>query len=239
MPGTEIINIIITVAIAQAGVDLLANRMVFKKDPYQRSVSAYERARTKRDKILAQPAPTASTNATRTTAKKGGGGNSSAAVEKHAKKIQRAEDDLGDAAADVARRHTTPTFFGSMLFLIIYRILSIEYSGKVIAVLPFQPWKLVQRLSMRGLELEKFVAERNVDGSYQPIASHTQACSFMFIYFLCTFSVKFIVHRFLGTNPPHGADGGMGTILDAPKSRKFMESIGVDTEELKEARKAF
>uniref|UniRef100_A0A7S4T7V7 Uncharacterized protein n=1 Tax=Ditylum brightwellii TaxID=49249 RepID=A0A7S4T7V7_9STRA len=229
MTAPDIIRIITTVAIAQGCIDLLASRMVYKREPYQRAVSSFERAKTKRDKVLAQPTPASSNNATK----------SRSAAEKHLKKIQRAEDDYAEAAAEVAKRHSAPSFFGSIIFLILYRVLSTEYSGKIVAVLPFQPWKLVQRLSMRGLEIGQFVAEVEADGSYPAISSHTQACSFMFVYFLCTLSVKFIVNRILGTKPPHGADGGMGTMLDSPKNKKFMESLGVDTEELAEARKAF
>jgi len=232
MTASEILRIVGTVAVTQAVCEVLAKRLVFSGEPYQRAVSAFERSRNKRDKIVAA---TKSSDDTKQP-KKG----VSTSQEKNAKKILRAEDDCAEAAAELARRHTQPTFFTSLIFIILYRILSAEYSGKVVAVLPFQPWGLVRRLSMRGIIVETALLDlpslpADVE---QKVVHHTQACAFLFIYILSTLSVKFIVNKVLGTHPPQGADGGVGTILDAPRSQRMLKSLGVDTDELKEARKA-
>lgn len=239
MTASEILRIAGTVAVVQAICDILSRRFVYSQDPYQRARSAYERAKNKRDKIV---------SATKSAGDGGGGAGGgppkrgvSTNQEKSAKKIQRAEDDCAEAAAEVARRHTQPQLFASLVFLVLYRILSTEYSGRVVAVLPFQPWGLVQRVSMRGIDIDENALKLpNLSGAMEPkVVHHSQACAFIFIYILCTLSVKHMVGKLLGANPPKGADGGVGTILDAPKSQRMLKSLGVDTDELREARKAF
>lgn len=214
MTAAEIIRISLTVGITQCICDLLARRFVFSREPYQRSVSAFFRAKTKHDKVVSSVS-TANSKSTKPS-------------DKSAKKLQRAEDDLKEAAAEVAKRHTAPSFFTSMIFLILYRILSAEYSGKIVAVLPFKPWSLVKKITMRGLSF--------VDSS---MGQTDNACAFLFIYILSTMSVKFIVHQLVGMHPPKGADKGVSTLLDAPRSQRVLQSFGVDTDEFNEARKAW
>eukprot|EP00566_Odontella_aurita_P022282 CAMPEP_0113553844 /NCGR_PEP_ID=MMETSP0015_2-20120614/15830_1 /TAXON_ID=2838 /ORGANISM="Odontella" /LENGTH=232 /DNA_ID=CAMNT_0000454941 /DNA_START=20 /DNA_END=718 /DNA_ORIENTATION=- /assembly_acc=CAM_ASM_000160 len=232
MTASEILRIAATVAVVQAICDILSRRFVYSQEPYKRACAAFERATNKRDKIVA-----AAKSSVDGRPKKGVSTNQ----EKNAKKIQRAEDDCSESAAEVARRHTQPGFFSSLVFIILYRILSTEHSGKVIAVLPFQPWGLIRRMSMRGINIDTDALElpSAAAGIVTKVSHHSQACSFAFVYILCTLSVKFLINKLIGAHPPKGADGGMGTILDAPKSQRMLKNLGVDTEELKEARKAF
>lgn len=246
MTTNDVLQIAGIVAVAQCICDLLSRRLVFSREPYKRAVSTFDRAKIKRDKIVAASKAPLTTPSASSKQGKVGSLNSEKAADKQAKKIQRAEDDLAEAASEVAKRHTGPTFLGSIVFVVLYRILNAEYSGRVVAVLPFQPWSIVRRLSMRGISMEDDIfapldATVGAMGEKVPpaVASTFQACSFLFIYVLCTMSVKFIVHTILGVKPPKGADGGIGTLLDAPKSQRVLQSFGVDPEELKEARKAF
>jgi len=211
MPTADILRIALTVGTVQLICDIVARRFVFAREPYQRSVSAFARAKTKRDKILSSAS--AASNATK----------SESSQAKSAKKIQRAEDDYTEAAAEVARRHTAPSFFTSMVFLILYRILSAEYSGRIVAMLPFRPWGLLRRLTARNLHV--------VDAD--------RCCAFLFVYVLSTLSVKFVIHRLVGVRPPRGADGGVSTLLDAPKSQRVLKSFGIDTDEFNQVRKSW
>ena len=225
MTVSDIVRIMSTVAVTQCICDILSQRFIFSKEAYKRSVSSLERARAKRDKIVASASEKPPVGAK--------------AIEKNAKKIQRAQDEFAEAAADVAKRHTAPNLFTSMVFLILYRVLSLEYSGKVIAVLPFQPWSLIRRLSMRGISIAPaFKMEVNsADGIVSRVSDPSQACAFMFIYVLSNLSAKFIVHKLIGRKPPSGADKGLSTMLDDPRNQKFLQGMGVDTEELKEVKK--
>eukprot|EP00978_Attheya_sp_CCMP212_P003289 scaffold6796_cov44-Attheya_sp.AAC.1 len=238
MTVSEVVHIAGTVAVVQVVIDLLTRYIVFQKEPYQQSVVTLERMRVKRDKAVAlaesSKAASAATNK---------GGKLSGAAEKNAKKAKFAQDDFHTAAADVARRHTRPGMLSSLFFFILYRVLSAEYDGKVIAVLPFVPFPMLRRLSTRGLILPpqsvvtELLSTVQHDPSFSAVTSPQQACSFLFIYMLCTFSVKFIMGKIFAKQPPAGADRGLGTMLENPNAQKFLSSMGVDPDELNEARK--
>jgi|Transcript_963 hypothetical protein len=246
MTASEVVHIAGTVAVVQVVIDLLTRYMVFQKEPYQQSVVTLERMRAKRDKALALAESSKATSAATNK-----GGKLSGAAEKNAKKAKFAQDDFHAAAADVARRHTRPGMLSSLFFFILYRVLSAEYDGKVVAVLPFVPWPMLRRLSTRGLILppQSIVTELlstvqhdpsstdGVDSIIPAVTSPQQACSFLFIYMLCTFSVKFIMGKIFAKKPPAGADRGLGTMLENPNAQKFLSSMGVDPDELNEARK--
>mmetsp|Transcript_16616 Transcript_16616/g.23418 ORF Transcript_16616/g.23418 Transcript_16616/m.23418 type:complete len:80 (+) Transcript_16616:153-392(+) len=63
MSPNDIIRVAVTVAVAQAGCDLLSTKLVFSKEPYTRAVSALKRAGVKRDKAKSGEAPVAGKSA--------------------------------------------------------------------------------------------------------------------------------------------------------------------------------
>lgn len=153
------------------------------------------------------------------------------------------------AKAEVARRHTMANFYPSIAFIFLYRILASEQSGKLVAILPFQPFNFLQKVTFRGLSTAMTAQELNIlwlqskglDATKilsLDVSNVSQACGFAFIYILCTLSIKKIVNDIFGVKPPEGADGGVGTMLDSPQNQKILSSFGVDAEEMKEARKA-
>ena len=90
----------------------------------------------------------------------------------------------------------------SVLFFIILKVLGTEYKGKVIAILPFTPFSILQRVTSRSLEF----GETPFESDNPKVDDIGQSCAFMFIYFLSTMSLKFYVSRLLGTRPPEGAE---------------------------------
>ncbi len=221
MTTSDILYIISTVAVTQAVCDLLANKFVFSSEVYHDRLSSLERARIKRNKAISSPAPNS------TSAK---------AIDKHNRKIKMAEDDYAMAASALSQKHIGPNMASSLVFIMLYRILSFEYSGTVIAVLPYEPWGILRKLSMRGISFEDGY-ELQSAVNVERIQGVNQACGFLFIYLLCTMSVKFLVHNVLGTKPPKGADKGFMNLLDDPRGQKVLQGLGVDTEEINEMRK--
>ena len=207
MTASDILNVIMTVAITQVVCDLMSRYVVFSGDPYKRAVASLERAQSRRDKLAASL-------------------DTPQKQEKQAKKLQRYQEDCSDAASEVARRHTVPGFFASLIFLILYRVLSAEHSGKVIGLIPFTPFKLMRKFTLRSLDITNAV---DVKENYNV----NQACSFLFIYVLSTLSVKYFVHKLVGVAPPKEAEGGLSTVMDAPKNQKMLKSLGIDTDLLK------
>ena len=223
MTTHDILRIVLHVSILQCTADLVTRKFVFEQDSYQRLVSTLERMRVKRDKVLSsnkveqQQQQSSSAKSSKTEQK---------SMERNTKKLQRADDDFKDVVAQVSRKHAIPSFVTSVLFLILYRILQEEYRGKIIAVLPFTPWAFVQRITRRGLgelALNQDMGQR--------------ACGFLFIYMLSTMSVKFIVHKLCAVRPPRECEG-MSPMLDAPKAQKVMKKLGLNVEDMNEAREA-
>ncbi|KAL3794333.1 hypothetical protein ACHAW5_009893 [Stephanodiscus triporus] len=200
---------------------VLSRKFIFQSESYTRSASAFERAKARRDKTVAS------------VAIKQAQPKSQKSTEKDKKKLEREDEEMKSLAAEVARRHTAANFYQSIAFLILYRILAAEYAGKVVALLPFQPFQLMQKMTLRGLKLP---AEN--PPIFPDVSNVSQACSFAFIYILCSFSIKMLVNMIFGTQPPPGADDGVGTMMETPQSKKIMEQFGVNPDEVQEARKS-
>jgi uncharacterized membrane protein (DUF106 family) len=199
MTASEIVNIVTTVAIAQCVCDLMARWLFFSGNAYKRAVDNLSRAQVKRDKLVKNC-------------------DILAKQEKQAKKLKANEEECAEAASGLAIRHMYPKFMTSIVFLILYRILATEYYGKVIAVLPFEPFSLLRRLTQRGLDIPK---------------DNLQACGFLFIYILSTLSVKYFTNKLVAVAPPKAAARGFMSVLDGPKNQRFLKSLGVDTDMLK------
>jgi hypothetical protein len=139
----------------------------------------------------------------------------------------------------VARRRIVTELGTFVVFLILARILGMEYKGKIVGLLPFHPFRLLRRVTMRGLDPTFVLPESILEAKAARVTSSAQVCGFLFIYILCTGSVKFLVSKLLGEKAPDGADKGLDTLLDAPQSQKLLESVGVDVQEFKEIKKHF
>ncbi|KAL7481451.1 hypothetical protein ACHAW6_007133 [Cyclotella cf. meneghiniana] len=264
MTVSDIFKITTAVATTQLIADVLSHRYIFQSESYLRSVSSFERARIRRDKTAAAIAAkkqadadaTADDNANLNVAAGGkkktpqprqrtpppASGTKSA--EKDRKKIQRENDEAAALAAEVARRHTAAGFYTSLAFLMLYKILAAEYAGRVVGVLPFEPFRLLQRVTFMGLGGAKKMSVGDIQSLWSEatvspdVTSVSQACAFAFIYMLCSLSVKMMVNMAFGTKAPRGADDGVGTFIESPQSKKMMESFGLDVNDVKEARSA-
>lgn len=251
----DIGKIVLSVAVTQILADVLSRKYIFQSDNYIKTVATFQRAKDKRDKTAAALAAKRLLYQEQQgkQAKKSSQNISAKSLEKDEKRLKFESTDVTAAAAEVARRHTSANFYTAVVFFILYRILASEYSGKIVALLPFEPFHLLQKMmTFRGLAgaagFESstefhflWVKEFGADGESitKPVAplsgdiNHaSQACAFAFIYFLCNMSVKVVINMILGTKPPPGADDGVGTLMNSPQSKKMMESFGVDPDEV-------
>lgn len=228
MTASDIIHVVTIVAITQAVCDLVSRKLVFSQESYKRAISAFGRTKWKYDRSIAAAAQQQKQKQEQNSSKP----LSSTSIknaEKSAKKLKRIEDDYNEAVADITKRHTPTQVITSLIFVILYRVLSLEYEGKIVAVLPFQPWSIVRRMSLRALNVIDFTSTS--DDS--KVNHGHQACAFLFVYVLSTMGVKFCVNKIVGVHPPKGADKGLSAMLDDPQSQRFLKGMGLDTEELK------
>ena len=228
MTAPEILQLATTVATVQILCDLISNWRIFSREPYQRALGALERSKNKlaREKAAVAAKQEAAASSTTSTTKKG----ASSKAEKLAKRLERVEADHADAVGAVARRHMVPNVLTSLVFFILLRILGLEHKGHIIGILPFTPFSLAQRLTLRGLEFGDLQFEP-LDSSGK-VTSTAQATSFIFIYFLCTFSVKYYASRLFGTRPPPGAESAL-SVIETSQGQKMMKYMGVDPKDLK------
>ena len=225
MPASEILRIAVTVGTVQLILDLLSYWWVYSKEPYQRSVERLERLRVRWEQVQTksnreQQQGSAASATTTSSGKKGPGTTTtttSRRQDQSAKRAQRAEDEYKNELAMVARRHTVPNVAASLVFLVLMKVLGTELKGHVIAVLPFEPIRLLHRITGRGLEFGEAAAAADEDDEVAGGmgAAVAQACSFTFVYLLSSMSVKYYVHQLFGYAPPRGADS-ITAMVDSP-----------------------
>ena len=209
---------------------ILSRKFIYQKKSYTRAVIAFEKAKARYEKTVASV--TAKQSQQLQNDKK-----SQKSIDKDTKQMEWQEEEMKSAAADVARHHTSANFYQSIVFLLLYRVLATEYVGQVVAVLPFVPsttfpFSLLRKMSFRGLTLPVEYVPVSSD-----VKSPSQACAFVLIYMLCSFSIKLMVNMIAGTNPPKGADAGVGNLIDSKPGQQLMEKLGMNSEELQDARK--
>mmetsp|Transcript_8569 Transcript_8569/g.17283 ORF Transcript_8569/g.17283 Transcript_8569/m.17283 type:complete len:265 (-) Transcript_8569:45-839(-) len=257
MTVNDIGKIVLSVGVTQLLADLLSRKFIFQSDSYKKSVATFQRAKDKHDKTAAALAAKRLLYEAQQQSNPGGKKSSqqisAKSLEKDEKKLKFESNDVTATAAEVARRHTSANFSTAIVFFLLYRILAAEYSGKIVALLPFEPFHLLQKMmTFRGLAGAAgfdsstefhFLWVKAVGAGGEsitkpmaplsPDVNHaSQACAFAFIYFLCNMSVKVVINMILGEKPPPGADEGVGTLMNSPQSKKMMDAFGVDPQEV-------
>lgn len=170
MTAADIANIATTVFIMQVLCDLATQTFLFQRKSYQLSVQNFERAQSKLDrerKALEEKQRAAAANSSNSSTK---------AVEKMAKRLQQAENEHGETAAKVAYSHNFGLMITSVVFFFVLRVMGMDLQGKIIAILPFTPWKFAQRLTARGLEFNK---ELSFEPTSEKVNDLGQAASFV------------------------------------------------------------
>ena len=231
MPCSEILRIVTTIATLQMVCDLLAYWRVYSRAPYQHAVEKLYRFQAKWDQVQQQQQQAAAAAASTgimgatSTNKKSTNSNSNSSrkqQEQNAKKLQRAENDYKNALTAVAGRHTLPNMATSVIFLVLMIVLGADFKGRIVALLPFAPFRWLRKMTARNLEFihdDMDAAAAADDGGGDDVKSiMVQACSFTFIYVLTTTSVKFYVHQLFGYKAPRGADS-LFALADSPLGR--------------------
>ena len=213
MTASEILNVIVTVAVIQAGCDLLAYWRIFRQEPYQRALEKRERAlfrKTKAQKeadaIAKETTETSETNKSKstTTTTSSSKNKPTGKAARTAKALERAEQDLNDVNAVVAQFFFLPNILTSIIFVVVMRVMGMEHQGKIMGGLPFVPFRFLHRITGRGLDFGETATatfEAAADEKAD-VRSTLQAFSFVFVYLLTGLSVKFYVSRLVGVNTP-------------------------------------
>jgi uncharacterized membrane protein (DUF106 family) len=219
MPGEDIIRIACTVGVTQVVCDLLARQFLFQKEPYKRALERFERAQSSYDKVAKEYEAKKDTKQ----------------QEKVKKRLDRAKNELGERKAEVAKTHSGAGIMTSFVFLLLFRILGAEHGGKIMGIIPFVPFGLLRKVTMRGLDFggdHSAVVALLKDST--GVNSAEQACSYVIIYLLSNMSVKFFLHKAIGEAPPAGADQGLYSVMESPSIARGLKQMGLDPDELKQ-----
>lgn len=107
-----------------------------------------------------------------------------------AKKMDRYELSLKESSRDLSLSKFKSGAVVALVLIVVFGLLSSLFEGKAVAKLPFHPIPLMQKMSHRGLP-----------------GDDATDCSMVFLYMLCSVSIRSNLQKFLGFSPPRGAAG--------------------------------
>eukprot|EP00475_Leptophrys_vorax_P000876 TRINITY_DN10464_c0_g1_i2.p1 TRINITY_DN10464_c0_g1~~TRINITY_DN10464_c0_g1_i2.p1 ORF type:complete len:185 (-),score=20.43 TRINITY_DN10464_c0_g1_i2:260-814(-) len=114
------------------------------------------------------------------------------------KKIERFEQSLKDANQALSRVKFQSGAVVAVSLLIVFGLLNTLFDGKPVAKLPFKPWAFFQRMTHRNLP-----------------GDDPTDCAMVFLYMLCSMSIRPNLQKLLGFAPPRSANQNMFGALDA------------------------
>ncbi|XP_037105470.1 calcium load-activated calcium channel isoform X1 [Syngnathus acus] len=121
------------------------------------------------------------------------------------KKIERQEEKLKNNNRDLSMVRMKSMFAVGFCFTALMGMFNSIFDGRVVAKLPFVPLSYIQGLSHRNLLGEDYTD-----------------CSFIFLYILCTMSIRQNIQKMLGLAPSRAATKQAGGFLGPPpQAAKF------------------
>ncbi|XP_022234769.1 calcium load-activated calcium channel [Drosophila obscura] len=115
------------------------------------------------------------------------------------KKIERDEEKLKNNNRDLSLVKMKSMFATGFAFTALLSMFNSIFDGRVVAQLPFTPISWIQGLSHRNLAGEDYTD-----------------CSFIFLYILCTMSIRQNIQKMLGFAPSRAASKQGGGLFGAP-----------------------
>ena len=116
-----------------------------------------------------------------------------------AKKMDRVETSLKDAARELSLAKLKSGAVVAAVLFVVFGLLNSLFEGRAVAKLPFAPVPLVQRMSHRGIP-----------------GNDPTDCSMVFLYFLCSISIRTNLQKLLGFAPPRAAAAAGGGLFPMP-----------------------
>ncbi|ELU14083.1 hypothetical protein CAPTEDRAFT_164117 [Capitella teleta] len=115
------------------------------------------------------------------------------------KKIERQEERLKNNNRDLSMVKMKSMFAIGIVFTALLSMFSSIFDGRVVAKLPFVPISWLQGISHRNL-----------------MGSDFTDCSFIFLYILCTMSIRQNIQKLLGFAPSRSASKQGGGLFSTP-----------------------
>ncbi|XP_077986069.1 calcium load-activated calcium channel-like [Glandiceps talaboti] len=119
------------------------------------------------------------------------------------KKLERQEEKLKNNNRDLSMVKMKSMFAIGFAFTALMGMFNSIFDGRVVAKLPFVPISWIQGLSHRNLLGEDYTD-----------------CSFIFLYILCTMSIRQNIQKLLGFAPSRSANKQAGSMWAPPTQSK-------------------
>lgn len=119
------------------------------------------------------------------------------------RRLEREEEKLKSNNRDLSAVRVKSMFAIGFCFTALLGTLNSVFEGRVVAKLPFVPIGLLQGLSHRNLLGEDYTD-----------------CSFIFLYILCTMSIRQNIQKILGFAPSRAASKQSGGFFPTPQQGK-------------------
>ncbi|VDD76734.1 unnamed protein product [Mesocestoides corti] len=111
-------------------------------------------------------------------------------IDKAAKKrLEKQEERLKSFTRDLSMVKMKSMFVTGVIFTSLFSVCNTSFDGRVVCKLPFTPISWLQGLSHRNLPGKDFTD-----------------CSFIFLYIICTMSIRQNVQKMLGFSPSRAAN---------------------------------
>ncbi|XP_047088466.1 calcium load-activated calcium channel-like [Lolium rigidum] len=166
--------------------------LIYRTATYNSLRASIERHSRKLDSMKSTASgPTSSSGA--------GSSSHSQAASSRAKKMDRVETSLKDASRELSFAKLKSGAVVAAVLFVVFGLLNSLFEGRAVAKLPFAPVPLVQRMSHRGLP-----------------GNDPTDCAMVFLYFLCSMSIRTNLQKLLGFTPPRAAAGAGPGLFGMP-----------------------
>ncbi|XP_062515425.1 calcium load-activated calcium channel-like [Corticium candelabrum] len=118
------------------------------------------------------------------------------------RKLEKAEERLKTNNRDLSLVKMKSMVAISFTFMALMGMFNTLFDGRIVAKLPFEPISLLQGLSHRNL-----------------MGSDYTDCSFIFLYILCTMSIRQNVQKAFGNAPSRAASKLAGGLFQPPSTK--------------------
>ncbi|MCO5570421.1 hypothetical protein L7F22_024142 [Adiantum nelumboides] len=133
------------------------------------------------------------------TTTSGGASAASSGKSSKVKKMDRLENSLKESSRDLSFSKFKSGGVVAIVLIVVFGLLNSLFEGKPVAKLPFTPLPFIQRMSHRGLH-----------------GDDPTDCAMVFLYFLCSVSIRSNLQKLLGFAPPrNAANTGMFPMPDS------------------------
>lgn len=179
--GLTVVGVSLLAAIASEALSWL---LIYRTSTYKSLTESISKTSKKVETLKAS----GSGNSLSTAGSTSSGGSDSSINKSRSKKIDKIKNKMRDANQSLSVIKFQSGALVAISLLLVFTLLNSIFDGQVVAKLPFEPYPFFQRLTHRNLP-----------------GTDVTDCAMVFIYTLCSLSIRPNLQKLLGFAPPRSA----------------------------------